>query len=331
MKKLHTLLAPVLILALLLSLAACAQNAPEATLPAAPEESTAPQESTAAATQLPQVTTENPVTFFSMSLGENYQQIRSLMAYSNEDGTVHVEYVGDVKKVADLEAWVFHGMAAELEETGLAALNGTSSYEQGEANGSMYIEFADGTMLTMDCSGSIPEAYSQGYALMDAYFAALMAQVPVYVPQPLVMGEVDEGLLSQLLVILEGSGIQNPDSFTISQVDVSDEAFGYTTGLSSAEGVTGAASCAPMMMTTAYSLVIVTLEDPAMAEEVCKDFEENLDWMKWVCVAPSDACIAVKENMVLCLMGDGDLFSQVFSGIQQAGWTTVSSLKNPYL
>ena len=65
------------------------------------------------------------------------------------------------------------------------------------------------------------------------------------------------------------------------------------------------------------------------SEDICKDFEENLDWTKWVCVAPSDAMTAVKDNMVLCLMAADANYTQTAAGITAAGWTTVNTLTNP--
>jgi len=82
-------------------------------------------------------------------------------------------------------------------------------------------------------------------------------------------------------------------------------------------------------MTTAYSLVIVTLEDASKAEAVSGDFESNLDWRKWVCVAPSNALIAQKDNMVLCLMAGDSLYTQTLTGIEAAGWTVTKTLENP--
>ena len=144
------------------------------------------------------------------------------------------------------------------------------------------------------------------------------------------MGEVPEALLNPTLEILDGSGIQQLDSFTISQV-AKDEFFTSTLGLSSDAGIVDAVSCAPMMMTTAFSLVIVTLEDASKADAVCKDFEANLDWRKWVCVAPSDAMLAVKGEQVLCLVAFEDVYTGIASGIAAAGWQEAKTLKNPDL
>ena len=84
-----------------------------------------------------------------------------------------------------------------------------------------------------------------------------------------------------------------------------------------------------MMMTTADSLVIVTLEDASKAEAVANDFENTMDWRKWVCVAPSHALLAQKDNMVLCLMAGSDLFLQTQSGVEAAGWNVTKTLENP--
>ena len=309
----------VLLVALLLS--AC-------TLPVAPEETTtAPTTEATVATTTPAVV-ENPITFFSLSLGENFDSIKSMTVFSNEDGTVYVEYVGEEKKVANLDESIFNGITAAFQESGLAALNGQDVYEEGDANASMYIDFADGTSAMVGYSGKIPEAYAQGYAVMDDYFKTLMADVPVYVPQPAVMGDVEPALLDAVNQILNGSGIEALDSFSISQLPL-DDTFSFAAGLSGTEGIVNAVSCAPMMMTTAYSLVIVTLEDASKAEAVAADFESNLDWRKWVCVAPSSALLAQKDNMVLCLMADGDLYSQTLTGLEAAGWTVTKTLENP--
>lgn len=320
------LLAMILAAVMVLSMTACGNQSETTT--AAPETTTeAAVETTEAPTTAP-VVEGAAVTFFSLSLGENYENIKSMTAFTNDDGTVHVEYVGDVKKVGDISADCWSAITAAMAQTELAALNGQDAYGDGEANGSMYVEFADGTMASVGFGGEIPAAYTAGYAIMDACFADLTAELEVYVPQPMVMGEVDATLLAEMTTILSGSGIQNLDAFAIGQV-AKDEYFAYSVGLTSDTGIASAANCAPMMMTTAYSLVIVTLEDGIAAADVCADFEQNLDWTKWVCVAPTDAMIATKGDMVLCLMAANETYTQTAAGITAAGWTTVNTLTNP--
>lgn len=312
------------LLALTLMLCACGQN----TEPMENDPSTVP--ATTEATIPTYETVENPVTYFSLSLGEDYENIRRMDVFANEDGTVHVEYVGDVKKVADMDANVFHGITASFRNTDLPELNGQDVYDEGKANGSMYVEFADGTMVAVGFSGNVPETFRTGFAAMDAFFAEMMTSVPVYVPQPVVMGEVDEALLNSMTEILSHSGIEALDGFTISQVE-KDDYFAFTLGLSSGEGIAAGANCAPMMMTTAFSLVIVTLEEGTDAQSVCQDFEKTMDWRKWVCVAPSNAMIAQKGNQVLCIMAAGQVYEGIAQAIRQTGWTEVKTLHNPDL
>ena len=161
------LLSLVLACVLVLSLAACdSAKEPETTAPSAPE-------TTAPATQptFPQV--ENPVTFFSLSMGENYENIYSITVFANDDGSAHVEYVGEVRKIGDMDASAFFGITEALANTGLAELNGQDAWNEGEANGSMYIEYADGTMLACGFGGTLPEAYVEGYNTMEEVEAEL--------------------------------------------------------------------------------------------------------------------------------------------------------------
>ena len=315
MKKIALILSLVLLMG---CMAACGGNA-EASVP----ETTVPVDTTPNS-----AVSDNPVNFFSLTLGENYEDIHSITVFSNEDGTVHVEYVADVKKVCDLDESIFHGITAALAESGLVALNGQDVWGDGEANGSMYITYADETYLACGFSGEIPQEYRDGYAKLDAYFAELTASVPEYVAQPMVMGEVDADLLAELNGIIMGSGVKNADSFTISPVE-KDEYFAYTLGLTSEAGIAVAAQGAPMMMTSAYSLSVVKLEEGADQNAVAADFAANVNWQKWVCVMPSDAMVAVKDNMVLCLIAEGETYAATASSVEAAGWTVVETLENP--
>ena len=323
-KKLSALVC--LVLAVLM-LCACGKT-PAATVPTTEPVAPETQETTVPPTLPTFEEVENPLTFFSLSMGEDYENIRSITVFMNDDGTAYVEYVGEVKKVGDLDANIFHGITAAFQESGLMKLDGQDVYEEGDANGSMYVEFKDGGMAMVGFGGKIPEAFAQGYEVMDQFFAELTAILPVYVPQPFVMEGVDEAMLAESLEILNGSGIEALDAFTIMQIPV-DEYFAYTAGLTSAEGIGSAVSVAPMMMTTAYSLVIVSLEEGVKAEDICADFEKNMDWTKWVCVNPVSGMIATKGNLVLCLMSYEELGTGTYAGIAQAGWTEVKTFTNP--
>lgn len=314
-----------MLLAMVLVLAGCATGKPAETT--APTENTtvpAPEQTTGAAEGTPSL--EGDITFFSVNLNLDGMTNHYLMAYPNDDGTVYVEYVGDVKKIGtNMDASVMAQIAAAVNESGMVALNNENVYEDGTAVGSAYVEYADGNMLSISYSGQIPQTYQDAYAKLDASFQALTADLEVYVPVPMVMGEVDEVALEELLAILENTGIQELDTFSISDV-VKDDAFAFVMGLSSAEGVAVGTSCTAMMMTTPYSLVVATLEEGADAQTVRDDFVNSLDWHKWVCVMPTGAMVAQKDNMILCLMAADRMYDQTVAAVQACGWTNVEEI-----
>lgn len=323
MKKIIALLLAVLMIA---SFAACGSTGNETTAPDTTVSDTTEEVTTEGDTT--EGTAAEGIEYFSLTMGENYENLNSMSAYYNEDGTVAVDYAGDVRKMGNVDASVMATIEEALNNSGLAALNGQEDYQEGEANASMYITYFDGTMLSAGFSGVIPEAFGTAFAAMDTCFQTITADIPEYVPQPQVVGEIADSDKAALDGILAGMTLEVPDSFMISGVN-KDEFFASAMGLTSDEGIASGVSFAPMMMTTAYALNIVTLEDGASADTVAADFNSSLDWLKWVCVQPESALIATKDNQVLCLMGSEDLYNQTVTAIEAAGWTTVQSLTNP--
>lgn len=322
--KMKQITAFFLALVLVLSLAACGTEKPADTT-AAPDTTGTPAPDDTTSAGVPEI--NGTITYFTLSLSENQTDIRSLSAYPNEDGTFYVEYAGEEKKVGNLDASVQDTILAALEESGLVQLHGQDDYQEGDANASMYVSFSDEQMLSVGFSGKIPEAYRTGYAAMEKCFQELTKDLPVYVPQPIINGNIAEEDLAVMNEILDQLALENPDAYFISEV-MKDEFFAQTLGLSSDAGIDRAISFAPMMMTSAYALNIVFLEDGADADAVCADFKESMDWRKWVCVAPSSALIAKKDGMVLCMMGS-ELFDLTKDAIVGAEWTVVEELKNP--
>ena len=82
-----------------------------------------PLETTQAPTVPVYAEAENPVNFFSVSMGENYENILRMDAFYKDDGSVYVEYVGEEKKddmVLCLMATeqVFESTSAGIVKTG---------------------------------------------------------------------------------------------------------------------------------------------------------------------------------------------------------------------
>lgn len=328
MKKIIALLLAVV---MLMSFAACGGNndATETTTEPAIEETTtepAVEDTTEGGENTGDLS--SGFTYFSLNYGESLDSVKYLTVMPNEDGTLNVDYQGEIRKLGDVSGDAASTILTALETSGLIALNGAEVYAEGEASGSMYIELADGTSYTANYYGEIPEEFVNGYTAMDTCFQTVTADLPEYVPQPVVSGEIAEGDKAALDALLANMTLEVPDSYMIMGV-AKDEYFAASVGLSSDEGVVSGVSFAPMMMSVAFSLNIVTVEDAANAETVAQNFVDNIDWLKLVCVQPGNALVAVKDNQVLCLLGDGDLYNQCVSAIEAAGWTTFQTLTNP--
>lgn len=312
MKKMSCLL---LALAVVFALAACgAEPAPDPTEP-----STIP--ATAPEATIPDVTVENPAVYISLSISYEDGTYAFLSAYDDGAGMACLEYQGDVKKVAAFDLKVLHAITAELENCGLAALDGENVTGDGFDSASMYVAFGDDTYWGAGYNGSISDEFLAGYEQMDAFFRNLMADVPMYVPQPVVMGEVDADILQEMTMVLENSGLEPLDMFCITS-DV------YSAAVSGAEGIAAMADCGPMMSTSAYSFTIVELEDPALIGGIREKFAANLDWNRWVCVSAQNALIAQKGNMVVCVMGGNQLYTMTARAIEAAGWTDIETYQN---
>lgn len=320
MKKITALLLALLMIA---SFAACSGSGDKTTEPDTTVEDTTVEETTGG------ITAEG-MDYFTINMSADGEKYHSLLAYTNENGTVSVDYVGDIRKKADLDASVMATIEEALSNSGLAALNGQEVYEEGAASGSVYITFTDGTTIAASFSGVLPEAFTTAYSVMETCFQTITADVAEYVPQPQVLGELAESDKTALDGILSGMNLQNADSYVISGVE-KGEFFAYSLGLSSDEGIASGLTFGSMMMTSNYSLSIVTVEEGTSAEDAADNLNSGIDWRKFVCTSPEKALVATKGNQALCLMGSGSLYDQTLAAIQDAGWTTVYSLTNPDL
>lgn len=314
----YRVFALVLVLALALSMSACGSKKPTETT--GTNETTGSEETTGTSAET------KALSYFSLSCGDTAETTVYLSAYVVDETTAFVEYRGEVRKEGNVDAATLETIAAEFAKSGLAELAGQDAYEEGEAAASMYVEYTDGTSVTVGFSGTIPETYKTGFAAMDTCFQDLTANMEEYVPQASVMGEVDADRLAAMQEILT-SEIPGLEGLAITEIPMGED-FGFSAGLSSTDGIVGGSLCSAQMMTTAYSFVIVTVEDESKIDTVRADLEENMDFGKWVCVRPTDAVIAQKGNMVLCVMGADEMFTATKAGIEAAGWENLATFKD---
>lgn len=323
MKLFRSGIALLLAVVMALSLAACTGNndttAPTETQGTEPSKTTESTE----ATQGSIATVESPVSQLYMELSESTDDIRYLYASDNGDGGAHVEYSADEKRMGTLSADVLTAITTALAGTELADLDGQEVFDGEGPTATMSVTFADGTTLSASFSGNVPQEFRDGYAAVEAYFLSLASELEL--PQAQVLGEVNADALAAMQEILNNSGMEGLDSLNISDV-VMDDYFGFAVGLTSSEGITSGTSCAPMIMSIPYSLVIVTLESEDMVQTVRADFEATLAERQWVCGMPESALMAHKGNMVLFLVGSETMFQQTATAIENTGWTEIETM-----
>ncbi len=327
--KIKQITAFLLALLMMLSFAACGGSNNETTAPETTEPEVNVEETTAPEEEITEAPAVEGIDSFFLTLSEDPETYKSINVMYFQDGVYNVEYMGEVRKMGTIDATAVAELDAALQTSGLVELNGTDDYQDGLASGSLYVMYGDGSQVTANFGGVIPEAFTNGFAAIDTAVQALIADIPEYVPQPVVNGEIAESDKLALDAILENVSLEMPDSFMISGV-AKDEYFAVTLGLSSDEGIATGVLFKPLMMPGDYSLSIVTLEEGKAVEDVANDFVSAIDWHKNICPPyPATALIATKDNQVLCLMGSEDLYSQTASAIESAGWTTFQTLDNP--
>ena len=334
MKKIMSLM---LALVMVLSLAACGGNTEPTEGPTTPSTQAPTTPPTQAPTEAPTTApteepTEEPTEnsevklyMISLSLGNSYINISD-----NDMGGLSVEYNNGIRKMTTLDLSMLTEFEQKLENSGLTALLGASEYGDSADSASLSMVYSDWSSKSADYYGvKTPDEFITGFNAFASYMEQVLADVPEYVPQAMVMGEVDAAILAELQNITNNSGIKNLDSMGILPIAL-DEYFGFSAGLTNADGITAAGICQNMMMGgAAYQIVIVTLAEGNDAAAVAADFEANLDFGKWVCTRPDSALIAQKGNMVLCMMGPTDLYTGTATAIENAEWTTIKTVADP--
>lgn len=320
MKKILALLLAVL---MLLTCAACASQKPE---PTEPTNLTTDPTTEPATDPTTAPVGDRTATYIQLSISEADGTYVSLTAYEDGEGKAYVEYSGEERKISTFELSVLDDIAAEVEKNFLA-MNDQHVYEDGAVAASVYVGYSDESCLAADFSGRVPDEFRDGYAAVEAYFGQLMADVPVYVPRPVVQGDPDADALKAMEDILDASGAEPLDMFVIADVPM-DDGFTSMMGLSKTDGIVNGLSCSPMMTSVAFSCMIATAENEAAVAAIADDFAANVQWNRWICVSATNALVATKGKQVLCLASSGDLFTQIANTLLATDWTVVKDMTN---
>ena len=136
-----------------------------------------------------------------------------------------------------------------------------------------------------------------------------------------------EGTLAELVTELYKD---NTPEFMVGEampIEVTDnDAVTYYFGLSSGEKLKEAVFSEPMMGSQAYSLCLARLNDAADAEDVKKEISENIDMRKWICVGADQLRVVSAGDVVLMIMIDSSLNSELADNIVKAFETACGGL-----
>lgn len=266
--------------------------------------------------------------YIQLSIYEEDDSFVSITAFDDDSGQAYVEYAAkDEKKIGSLDLAVLDDLAAAIEGSELMGLNEQSVYEDGIASASMFVSYSDESMLMADFTGTIPQEFRDGYAVVEACIRELMKDVPVYVPAVVIDSEADPDMAAEMEAIMNASGAENLDMFYIADVPL-DESFNAMMGLSKSEGIVNGLSCSYNMSAVAFSCMMAKAENESSVSAIVDDFAANIDWNRWICVSATDAMIATKGNLVLCLATTGDFYTQITTAAEASGWTVVKTLTN---
>lgn len=97
-------------------------------------------------------------------------------------------------------------------------------------------------------------------------------------------------------------------------IDISDpNALKSYTGLDSSDGINEAVASEAMIMSQAYSLVLVRANDPSKVADIAKAMKSGIDTRKWICVEADDMNVVAAGNVVMLIMVDSQLADTVTS------------------
>ncbi len=262
----------------------------------------------------------DPVTYALLRVQRPGESDRVLNVWTEEEGA-GVSCQTDSRKEGVFEADALSAVAAALEEAGMGRFDGTN--ETGDEGGSaqMQVEFESGETWSADWSGIVPEDFEAAFEEAAEFFEALTAEMPDYEMTFRLEGSVDPALMEEIRAIYGGT-------VSFSELWVGDAGGENAARLSlpDTSPVLAAAICAPETGAEPYELQIVRLAPGEDPEDVAKSFEENVDWDKWVCVAPNTGWIGIKGDMVLCALGNSDATDTAKSAREQ-GWREYAKLR----
>lgn len=278
-------------------------------------------------------TSANPVTSFAASYGETVDNVIYLNVSPTEDESkVMIDYMsGNKQERGTVDASLLSTLASVYEKSELASLNEQSSYEEGDAMGTMYMDFADGSNFTCDFGGQIPAEFVSGFTSMREAIETAMENMEPYRAQVDFADDVNETAKTELNALFAHLSNQALENNMATNVASDDENYANITGLKKADGIANTTAVMNMMGTVPHSMTLFQLADGADAAAIQKELMDNANWRKWVCVSPNMALTATKGNNVLFAMTLTEISEELLPALEAEGWTVTATAENPDL
>lgn len=275
-------------------------------------------------------TTTNPATSFAASYGETVDDVIYLNVSPTEDKSkVMIDYMsGNKQERGTVDASLLSTLASVYEKSDLASLNEQSSYEEGDAMGTMYMDFSDGSNFTCDFGGQIPAEFVSGFTSMREAIESAMENMEPYRAEVQFDEDVNAEAKAELNALFAHLSNQTLENNLAMNVASDDENYANTTGLKNANGVANTTVAMNMMGTVPHSMTLFQLADGADAAAIQKELIDNANWRKWVCVSPNYALTATKGNNVLYVMTLTEIYNELLPALEAEGWTVTATAEN---
>lgn len=265
---------------------------------------------------------DDPVVYFSLKVWSPGDYEQSLSTGINDEDKDVARYAVDERKEGEVDAAFFRALTLALEESGLRAFDGANT-SGGSEYATFRVTFASGASWSGNFMGQVPEAFYGAFDKLDAFFKEQLAELPALHTEVSVLDGADEALTAQAQRLV--GGVVHLETLQIAGVEPG-AGVAWRLGLSDDSDIAAGVACSPNMDTEPYLLSLVRLRAGTDAGGVTENFAASLDWERWVCVAPHFAWIGVKDDMVLCVMGNVDAAETARAALAD-GWSEILAVK----
>ncbi len=265
---------------------------------------------------------DKPIHYFYLRLGPMDGSEKAISAADLTDGTCKVYVNGSERREGLYTDAVLDAVARVLAGFDLAPLDADVSSEDRSAAGCLSIVFTDGNRVSANFE-TIPDEAVTLYDALAPMFAKLAEDLPLYRRTPTVSEAVDPAILREARYLLY---LLDPDCERT--LHITRHFYPNDAGLSpDTEGVAATATCSVSDENPVFCS-FARAEDPARLPAVCEDYKNHIAWDFSDKGTATDAVIATKGDLVICVVSKGEIFTAFRDILKEAGWREAEVIKN---